>query len=83
MTKVASTSAAGAEMMTRVTGLQMGGGRLPGGEQPGRLDDHVDAELVPRQGVGSRSASTAMRCSPTTMAALDVDRHRQRPWVES
>ncbi len=50
MTKVASASFEGAEMMTRSgPALEMAGGVAPGGETPGRLDDHLDAHLVPGQ----------------------------------
>ena len=68
-TKVASTSLAGAEMIDPGgTGLEVGGGRPPGGEQPGRLDDHVDPERSHGRAFGSRSASTAIG------AGVDHDR---------
>ena len=86
-TKVASASVDGAEMMTRLApALEVGRGRLlAAGEEPGRLDHHLDPELVPGQRLGSRSARTRMRL----LADHEVGRPRpatgtaKRPWVES
>ena len=33
----------------RGAGVEVGGGLVPGGEEAGRLDDEVDAEVGPRQ----------------------------------
>ena len=85
-TKVASTPVAGAEMMTRVApASRWAAADLPGGEQAGRLDDHVDAELVPREGLGiplgQHGDGTGVEhdgCEPSTVTSLP-----NRPWVES
>ena len=50
MTTVTSSSLAGAQMMTFCAPASRCFGRLVAlGEQPGGLDDDVDAELPPRQ----------------------------------
>ena len=46
---IASASPLGAEMTTRLAPpVEVPGGLLAGGEQPGRLDDDVDAVVAPR-----------------------------------
>ena len=85
MTKVASASPDGAEMMTRFTEPpQVPGGVGPAGEAPRRLDDDVGSELVPGQLLGlALGHDPDALLAHQQVAALDVDRHRSRPWVES
>ena len=48
------------------------------GEEAGRLDDDVDAEVAPRQRAGSRSASTLIVLPSTVMTSSSADVARQR-----
>ena len=86
MTKVASASPDGAEMMTRLhRAAQMAGGGLPAGEDPRGLDHQVDPERGPGQLTsGSRSAMTRMCRSPTSRSLPSTSTGTgSRPWVES
>ena len=70
MTMVMSSPLAGAEMMTFLAPPSMCAARLVGvGEEAGRLDDDVDAEVAPRQVRRGRARrATLMSLPSTTMA---------------
>ena len=55
----------------RRAGLEVGGGLGAVGEEAGRLDDDVDAEVAPRQLFGLRTCST-LSSSPSTVMPLFV-----------
>ena len=82
MTKVASASPDGAEMMTRFTGRRRWPrGVGPAGERPGGLDHDVGARARPRAAAPGRARPAPGCCWSPTSRSLpsDVDRHREAP----